>query len=80
MDEVAQAKRPSRHRRRKPKNLYQEYRSRQHSQMWLETHIWHAKRMKMVNKWGYRLAEESCAKSIRVNYRYMKKGCLVSVS
>lgn len=22
---------------------------------WLETHIWHAKRMKMTTKWGYRL-------------------------
>jgi hypothetical protein len=22
---------------------------------WLETHIWHAKRMKMENLWGYRL-------------------------
>lgn len=22
---------------------------------WLETHIWHAKRMKMVTKYGYRL-------------------------
>jgi hypothetical protein len=22
---------------------------------WLETHIWHAKRMKMENMWGYRL-------------------------
>jgi ribonuclease P/MRP protein subunit POP1 len=23
--------------------------------VWLETHIWHAKRMKMENMWGYRL-------------------------
>lgn len=23
---------------------------------WLETHIWHAKRMHMENMWGYRLA------------------------
>ena len=26
---------------------------------WLETHIWHAKRMKMVNQWGYRLVRRS---------------------
>lgn len=25
------------------------------SKKWLETHLWHAKRMKMVNMWGYRL-------------------------
>ena len=23
--------------------------------LWLESHIWHAKRMKMENMWGYRL-------------------------
>jgi hypothetical protein len=22
---------------------------------WLETHLWHAKRMRMENMWGYRL-------------------------
>lgn len=22
---------------------------------WLETHIWHSKRMKMCEKWGYKL-------------------------
>ncbi|KAF8073840.1 NUC188 domain-containing protein [Lyophyllum atratum] len=28
---------------------------RQRDKLWLETHIWHAKRMKMENMWGYRL-------------------------
>jgi len=28
---------------------------RQKDKTWLETHIWHAKRMKMENMWGYRL-------------------------
>ncbi|TCD70907.1 hypothetical protein EIP91_001216 [Steccherinum ochraceum] len=28
---------------------------RQKDKVWLETHIWHAKRMKMENMWGYRL-------------------------
>ena len=22
---------------------------------WLETHVWHAKRMKMIEIWGYKL-------------------------
>ena len=53
---------------------------RQHdNKIWLETHIWHAKRMKMVTKWGYRLAERSFSKGVRVNYRFMKKGSLISV-
>ncbi|KAJ7670280.1 NUC188 domain-containing protein [Mycena rosella] len=28
---------------------------RQRDKSWLETHIWHAKRMRMENMWGYRL-------------------------
>lgn len=27
--------------------------------LWLESHIWHAKRMKMENMWGYRLVRLS---------------------
>ena len=25
------------------------------NKIWLETHLWHAKRMKMEDMWGYRL-------------------------
>ncbi|EEB90981.1 hypothetical protein MPER_10737 [Moniliophthora perniciosa FA553] len=32
---------------------------RQRDKRWLETHIWHAKRMKMENMWGYRLTFSS---------------------
>ena len=35
--------------------------------------------MKMITKWGYRLAERSFSKGVRVNYRFMKKGSLISV-
>jgi ribonuclease P/MRP protein subunit POP1 len=27
---------------------------------WLETHLWHAKRMRMENMWGYRLVGTYC--------------------
>lgn len=30
---------------------------------WLETHIWHAKRMKMENMWGYRLVRNDSQSS-----------------
>nr|CAG4644033.1 EOG090X07PD [Lepidurus arcticus] len=37
-------KRPSRKYRRRPRNLLDEYNRRQKDNVWLETHIWHAKR------------------------------------
>lgn len=37
-------KRPSRRYRRRPQNLLSEYNRRQRNHIWLETHIWHAKR------------------------------------
>ena len=47
---------------------------------WLETHIWHTKRMHMVDKWSYRLAEHCNDKGVRATYRYLRHGCPVSVS
>ncbi|KAG8901959.1 hypothetical protein FRB99_004993 [Tulasnella sp. 403] len=42
---------------------------RQRDKAWLETHIWHAKRMKMENLWGYRLALHPTEKAFRSSYR-----------
>lgn len=36
---------------------------------WLETNVWHAKRMHMQELWGYRLAETPTDKSFRPAYR-----------
>ena len=60
--------------------LEAEYRSRQCDKAWLETHIWHTKRMHMVDKWSYRLAEHCNDKGVRATYRYLRHGCLVLVS
>ncbi|VDN44076.1 unnamed protein product, partial [Gongylonema pulchrum] len=46
-------KAPSRFWRRRPRNLLLNYVRRQRKQIWLETHIWHAKRFRMIEKWGY---------------------------
>lgn len=73
----AKTKRPSRKYRRKPANLLLEYQRRQRSNVWLETHIWHAKRFHMVTKWGYKLAQSSCDKTFRSSYRATRKHCLV---
>jgi ribonuclease P/MRP protein subunit POP1 len=35
----------------------------------METHMWHAKRMKMKDIWGYRIASRPNTKSVRITYR-----------
>lgn len=73
----AQTKRPPRKYRRKPHNLLAEYQRRQRKFAWLETHVWHAKRFHMIEKWGYKLAESSCDKTFRSSYRATVKHCLI---
>ncbi|XP_076247354.1 POP1 ribonuclease P/MRP subunit [Calliopsis andreniformis] len=70
-------KRPSRKYRRRPRNLLKEYNRRQRSKVWLETHIWHAKRFHMVEKWGYRIASHANDKCFKANYRAVAKHCLM---
>ncbi|XP_036326858.1 ribonucleases P/MRP protein subunit POP1, partial [Rhagoletis pomonella] len=45
--------------------------------VWLETHIWHAKRFHMVERWGYRLPQSSCDKTYRACYRASAEHCLL---
>ncbi|XP_027705820.1 ribonucleases P/MRP protein subunit POP1 isoform X1 [Vombatus ursinus] len=58
-------------------NLLLEFNRRQKKNVWLETHIWHAKRFHMVKKWGYCLGESPTVKSYRASYRAMTKHCLL---
>ena len=44
---------------------------------WLETHIWHSKRMKMVDKWGMKLALENNQKSQRFVYKSLQNDCVM---
>ncbi|RIB06529.1 hypothetical protein C2G38_2046720 [Gigaspora rosea] len=62
-------KKPNRRKKRRPGSLADEYKRRQGTKRWLETHIWHAKRMKMIELWGHKLAEYSNEKSIKSSYR-----------
>ncbi|KAH8374192.1 hypothetical protein KR200_004455 [Drosophila serrata] len=71
------SKRPSRKYRRRPKNLLREYIRRQRRHVWLETHIWHAKRFHMVDRWGHRLPLASCDKTYRACYRASAQHCLL---
>lgn len=72
-------KRPSRKYRRKPKNLLDAYNRRQRDFVWLETHIWHAKRFHMVKKWGYQVAEYPRDKNFRACFRAGRDRCLMQV-
>ncbi|KAI7884705.1 POP1-domain-containing protein [Lichtheimia hyalospora FSU 10163] len=56
-------------RKAKADNVLQEYLRRQKENKWLGTHMWHTKRMKMNNIWGYRLARKPNIKSARSIYR-----------
>ncbi|XP_032674885.1 ribonucleases P/MRP protein subunit POP1 [Odontomachus brunneus] len=71
------SKRPSRKHRRRPSNLLSKYNRRQLKKHWLETHIWHAKRFHMVDRWGYRIADHPNDKCFRANYRAATEHCLL---
>lgn len=44
---------------------------------WLETHLWHAKRFQMVEKYKLRLAFKNNQKSSRFVYRTLRDSCLL---
>uniref|UniRef100_F1KSV7 Uncharacterized protein n=1 Tax=Ascaris suum TaxID=6253 RepID=F1KSV7_ASCSU len=68
---------PSRLWRRRPRNLLLNYVRRQRKHIWLETHIWHAKRFHMANKWGYRMPLRSFQRAFRPTYRDAMRHCIV---
>ncbi|KAF7991926.1 hypothetical protein HCN44_010727 [Aphidius gifuensis] len=70
-------KKPSRNYRRRPKNLLDEYNRRKRNKIWLETHIWHAKRFHMCEKWGYKIANYSNNRGYRSSYRAVAKHCMI---
>lgn len=74
---IVQQKKPSRKYRRRPVSLLDEYNRRQRSHVWLETHIWHAKRFHMTERWGYRLAHFPNDRSYRACYRAAANHCLM---
>ncbi|KAA1088170.1 hypothetical protein PGTUg99_022195 [Puccinia graminis f. sp. tritici] len=47
---------------------------RQVEKKWLKTHIWHAKRTKMIDLWGFRLAKTPTEKCFRPTYRAARHG------
>ncbi|XP_030226745.1 ribonucleases P/MRP protein subunit POP1 isoform X2 [Gadus morhua] len=72
-----QPKSKSRKARRRHGNLLLEFNRRQRKSVWLETHIWHAKRFHMLKKWGYCLGDRPTAKCYRACHRAMSHHCLL---
>lgn len=70
-------RRPSRKFRRKASNLLKEYERRKRTNVWLETHVWHAKRFHMVAKWGYKVPFSPTRKGYRACYRATARHFLV---
>ncbi|PPQ68334.1 hypothetical protein CVT24_004815 [Panaeolus cyanescens] len=50
---------------------------RQIDKTWLETHLWHSKRMHMENMWGYRLATSPTEKSYRPSLRAVQHDAII---
>nr|XP_053639709.1 ribonucleases P/MRP protein subunit POP1-like [Cherax quadricarinatus] len=74
---VKPSHRPRRKYRRRPSNLLAEYNRRQKDFVWLETHIWHAKRFHMKRQWGYALPDTPTCKGYRATLRAAKTSCLL---
>src|SRR5687767_11883696 len=79
--EVVSRSRCRRH-RRKIKYLLHLYELRQKKHKWLETHIWHAKRFKMIEKWGFKVPYKCFDKSNRTAYKLSQKesACIIDQS
>lgn len=67
----------SRRKKRRSGTIAQVFANRNSSKLWLETHVWHAKRMKMCEKWGFKLALHPNEKNIRSIYRASKHECVL---
>ena len=62
------SKPPSRRTRRRPRNILALHAHRQGRHQWLETHLWHAKRFRMANEWGYKMPMNPSDRSLRACY------------
>jgi len=60
---------------RKPHLLLASYQRRAREFKWLPTHLWHAKRMKMVRYFGYKVAWSPNDKGTRACLRFASRDC-----
>ncbi|KAI8609935.1 ribonucleases P/MRP protein subunit POP1-domain-containing protein [Chytriomyces sp. MP71] len=68
--EKPQPMKKSRRAKRRPGAVFEMFQKRsKEDKRWLDTHLWHAKRMHMGHKWGFMLALHRNDKSTKSNYR-----------
>ncbi|KAJ3395460.1 Ribonucleases P/MRP protein subunit pop1 [Lobulomyces angularis] len=67
-----EVKKSSRRSKRRTAVIAEEFGLRQTNKIWLDTHIWHAKRFKMCEKWGFALPITPNDKSDRSLYKANK--------
>lgn len=60
--------------RRRSANVTNEFKSKKG---WLETHLWHAKRCKMIQYWGFKIAAHLNEKCLKSTYRSSVNGVLL---
>ena len=65
----------SRKHKRRPKYLLNEYERRQREYVWLETHLWHAKRFKFASQWGFKVPKHPSDKGARAFHRNVSYVC-----
>ena len=75
-------KRPKQKYRPRPKDRVEEYFRRQEKEgnVWLETHVWHAKRFHMTRRWGYALPLRPTQKMYRPILRAVNNRCIMQVT
>ena len=68
--------------RRKLKYLLNKYLNKQRTHKWLETHIWHAKRFRMKELWGYKVPYRNSSKAERTVYKLSQResACVIDQS
>ncbi|GAA5822516.1 hypothetical protein JCM5353_005466 [Sporobolomyces roseus] len=66
-----------RHQKVRPGMKAELFKKRQRTKLWLDTHVWHAKRMHMIEIWGHKLAEKPTEKAYRSSYRAAFHGAMV---
>lgn len=66
---------------RKRRHLIMAYKMRYVKNRWLSTHLWAAKRMRMINYYGYKIAYTPNDKCFRSSYRnFRHNACIVDLS
>ena len=63
---------------RKRRLLARAYQIRSGKSKWLSTHLWSAKRMRMVEYYGYKISETPNDKCFRSAYRRWQHGCAMT--